>query len=152
MDSRTLRSAPASGQRAGYDGHKRKKGSKLHMAALGRGHGLSHLIALHVTPASTDDRTQVGKLAEAVQAATGNKPAAAAEKRGIKLDVGKRTDAKRGIVLLPRRWVVERSFAWVTRFRRLKDDEGYAGTLAGLHLVAFVCLMLKQIALLAVGS
>ncbi len=58
LDSRTLRSTPESGQRAGYDGHKRKKGSKLHMAV----DTLGHLIALHVTPASVDDRTQVGRL------------------------------------------------------------------------------------------
>ena len=59
-------------------------------------------------------------------------------------------EAKRGFVLLPRRWVVERSFAWATRFRRLvKDYERYASTLADLHLVAFVCLMLKQAARLA---
>jgi len=44
---------------------------------------------------------------------------------------------------LPRRWVVERSFAWTTRFRRLvRDDERLPGTLAGLHLVVFACLML----------
>ena len=53
--------------------------------------------------------------------------------------------AKRGFVLLPRRWVVERSFAWAARFRRLaKDYEVYAATLAGLHVVAFVCLMLAR--------
>ena len=163
LDSRTLRSTPESGQRAGYDGHKRKKGSKLHVAV----DTLGHLIALHVTPASVDDRTQVGRLAEAVQTATGDsvdlayvdqgytgdRPAAAAEKQGIKLEVVRLPDAKRGFVLLPRRWVVERSFAWATRFRRLdKDYEGYASTLAGLHLVAFVCLMLKNVALLAAGS
>ena len=163
LDSRTLRSTPESGQRAAYDGHKRKKGSKLHVAV----DTLGHLIALHVTPASVDDRTQVGRLAEAVQAATGDsvdlayvdqgysgdRPAAAAEKQGIKLEVVKLPEAKRGFVLLPRRWVVERSFAWATRFRRLvKDYEGYASTLAGFHLVAFVCLMVKQAALLAAGS
>ena len=162
LDSRTLRSTPESGQRAGYDGHKRKKGSKLHMAV----DTLGHLIALHVTPASVDDRTQVGRLAEAVQAATGDsvdlayvdqgytgdRPAAAAEKQGITLELVKLPEAKRGFVLLPRRWVVERSFAWATRFRRLvKDYKGYASTLAGLHLVAFVCLMLKNAALLAAG-
>ena len=139
LESHTLRSTPESGQRAGYDEHKRKKGSKLHMAV----DTLGHLIALHVTPASVDDRTQVGKLAEAVQAATGDsvdlayvdqgytgdKPAAAAEKQGIKLKVVKLPEAKRGFVLLPRRWVVERSFAWACRFRRLvKDHEGYPRT------------------------
>ena len=55
-------------------------------------------------------------------------------------------------MLLPRRWVVERSFAWATRFRRLvKDDERYAKTLAGLHVIAFACHMLKQATLLAAG-
>jgi transposase len=71
---------------------------------------------------------------------------------GIALEVIKLSEAKRGFVLLPRRWVVERSFAWVTRFRRLaKDYERYASTLADLHLVAFACIMLKQAAQLAAG-
>ncbi|MDP9357407.1 MAG: transposase, partial [Chloroflexota bacterium] len=48
--------------------------------------------------------------------------------------------------LLPRRWVVERSFAWATRFRRLaKDDEQLPDTVAGLHFVAFACLMLHRL-------
>jgi transposase len=163
LDSRTLRSSPESGERAGYDGAKRKKGSKLHMAV----DTLGHLLALHVTPADADDRAQVGRLARAVQAATGEsvevafvdqgytgeKPAAAAREHGIELEVVKLPEAKRGFVLLPRRWVVERSFAWATRFRRLvKDYERYASTLAGMHLIAFVCLMLRQAAQLAASS
>lgn len=56
--------------------------------------------------------------------------------------------AKQGVVLLPRRWVVERSFAWATRFRRLaKDDERLPATVAGLHFVAFACLMLHKLLL-----
>ncbi len=63
------------------------------------------------------------------------------------MEVFKLPDAKRGFVLLPRRWRWSGPLAWATRFRRLvKDYEGYASTLAGLHLVAFVCLMLKQAA------
>lgn len=163
LDSRTLRATPESGERAGYDGAKRKQGSKLHLAV----DTLGHLLALHVTPANADDRVQVERLAKAVQAATddsveiafvdqgytGEKPAAAARRHGIELEVVKLSEAKRGFVLLPRRWVVERSFAWATRFRRLvKDYERYASTLADLHIVAFVCLMLKKAALLAAGS
>jgi transposase len=162
LDSRTLRSSPESGGRGGYDGAKRKKGSKLHRAV----DTLGHLLALHATPADADDRAEVGRLAEAVQAATGGsvdlayvdpgysgeKPAEAAREQGIELEVVKLPEAKRGFVLLPRRWVVERSFAWATRFRRLvKDYERYASTLADLHLVAFLCLMLKKAALLAAG-
>lgn len=61
------------------------------------------------------------------------------------LAVVKLPQAKRGFVLLPRRWVVERSFAWVARFRRLaRDYERLPATVAGLHLVAFACLMLHQ--------
>lgn len=155
LDSRTLRSSPESGERAGYDGAKRKRGAKIHLAVDTPG----HVVALHVTPASTDDRAEVGRLAAEVQAETsdsvelafvdqgysGSKPATAASAHGIDLEVVKAPEAKRGFVLLPRRWVVERSFAWATRCRRLvKDYERYASTLAGLHMVAFVCLMLRQ--------
>ena len=163
LDSRTLRSTPESGERAGYDGAKRKRGSKLHMAV----DTLGHLLALHVTPASADDRAEVGHLAEAVQEATGDsvslayvdqgytgdRAAEAAQAHGIELEVVKLPEAKKGFVLLPRRWVVERSFAWATRFRRLaKDYERYADTLADMHRIAFVCLMLKQAAQLATAS
>ena len=69
------------------------------------------------------------------------------------MEVVKLPEAKKGFVLLPRRWVVERSFAWATLFRRLaKDYERYADTLADMHRIAFVCLMLKQAAQLATAS
>ncbi len=152
IDSRTLRSTPVSGERAGYDGGKRKKGSKIHIAV----NTLGHLLALHVTPGSVEDRGEVERLARTVQAVasdtvelgwvdqgyTGKRTANAAAKHGIALEVVKRSEAKRDFVLLPRRWVVERSCAWATGFRRLvKVYERYAETLAGLHIVAFACLM-----------
>ena len=62
LDSRTLRSSPESGERAGDDGAKRKKGSKVHLTV----DTLGHLLALHVTSADADDRVQVGRLAQAV--------------------------------------------------------------------------------------
>ncbi len=157
IDSRTLRSTPESGTRASYDGAKRKRGSKVHMAV----DTLGHLLALHVTPANQDDRKEVGRLADAIQEATGqsvelayvdqgytgDRAAAAAAEHGIALEVLKLPEAKRGFVLLPRRWVVERSFAWATRCRRLvKDYERYATTLAGRHVVAFACFMMKHAA------
>jgi transposase len=118
FDSRTLQSSPESGARAGYDGAKRRKGSKVHLAV----DTLGHLLALHVTPANEQDRAQVGELAAAVQEATGDHvelayvdagytgtaPAAAAAAEGIRVAVVKLPEAKRGFVLLPRRWVVER--------------------------------------------
>lgn len=155
LDSRTLQSTPESGHRGGYDGAKKKKGSKVHLAV----DTLGHLLALHVTPANEQDREQVGALAQEVQKVTcrnvqlayvdqgytGDQPEADAAEEGIDLNVVKLDKTKRGFVLLPRRWVVERSFAWATRFRRLaKDYERLPSTVAGLHFVAFVCLMVRN--------
>jgi transposase len=86
------------------------------------------------------------ELAYVDQGYTGERPAAAAAAHGVKLEVVKLPEAKRGFVLLPRRWVVERSFAWAARFRRLaRDYERLPTTLAGLHFVAFACLLLARI-------
>jgi transposase len=155
FDSRTLQSSPESGQRAAYDGHKRKRGSKTHMAV----DTLGHLLALYITPANEQDRAQVEALARKVQEATaqsvevafvdqgysGEQPAQDAQEHGLQLEVIKLPQAKKGFVLLPRRWVVERSFAWATRFRRLaRDYERLPEILAGLHFLAFAILMLKN--------
>ncbi|MGK4588645.1 transposase, partial [Xanthomonas hortorum pv. gardneri] len=72
---------------------------------------------------------------------------------GIELHVIKLQEAKKGFVLLPRRWVVERSFGWVNRFRRLaRDYERLPETLAGLHFVVFTILMLGNAAALFQSS
>jgi transposase len=157
FDSRTLQSTPESGARAGYDGAKRRKSNKVHLAV----DTLGHLLALHVTSADQQDRAQVAELAKRLQEETGEtvevafvdqgytgeNAADAAAEHGIKLEVVKLSTAKRGFALLPRRWVVERSFGWMARFRRLaRDYERLPETLAGLHYVAFVTLMLKNVA------
>ena len=67
IDSRTLRSTPESGALDAYDGAKRKKGSKLHLAV----DTLGHLLALHVTPANADDCAEVSRIAKDIQSATG---------------------------------------------------------------------------------
>jgi transposase len=156
LDGRTLQSTCESGSRAGYDGYKRKKGSKVHAAV----DTLGHLLAVHVTPANEQERAQVGALLAEVQQATGEKvtvafadqgytgeePAAQAAGLGIRLVVVKLAAARQGFVLLPKRWVVERSFAWAARFRRLaRDYERLPTTLAGLHWLAFLTLMLNSI-------
>jgi transposase len=155
FDGRTLQSTPESGGRAGYDGAKRKRGSKTHMAV----DTLGHLLALLVTPANEQERAQVEQLAQEVQAVTGesvelafvdqgytgDQPAEDAAQHGIQLEVIKLSETKKGFVLLPRRWVVESSFAWAARFRRLaRDYERLPETLAGLHFLAFAILMLKR--------
>lgn len=121
IDSRTLQSTPESGARAGYDGAKRRKGSKVHAAV----DTLGHLLALKVTSAAEQDRAQVGEVVVAAQASTvatleriyvdqgytGSAAADAAKAHGVELTVVKLPEAKRGFVLLPKRWIVERSFA-----------------------------------------
>jgi transposase len=73
-----------------------------------------------------------------------------AQAHGIALAIVGLPEAKRGFVLLPRRWVVERSFAWMARCRRLaRDYKRLSGVLAGLHTIAFVILMLRRAADLA---
>jgi transposase len=157
IDSRTLQSTPESGGRAGDDGAKRRKGSKLPMVV----DTLGELLAVRVTPANEQDRAQVGALLAQVQALTGEqvemafvdqgytgeRPAQAAAEVGVRLEVVKLPDVKRGFVLLPRRWVVERSFGWMARGRRLaRDYERLPETLAGFHFIAFACLMLHRAA------
>jgi len=107
FDSRTLQSTPESGARARYDGAKRRKGSKVHIAV----DTLGHLLALIVAPANEQDRVQVETLTEAVQEATGEtvevayvgqgyigkQPAEDAAKHGMELEVVKLAEAKRGL-------------------------------------------------------
>jgi len=156
LDGRTVQSTPESGARAGYDGYKRRKGSKTHLAV----DTLGHLLAAVVTAADEQERDRVGywagrvqqvtgesvELAYVDQGYTGDEPAAAAAAHGIRLEVVKLPEAKQGFVLLPRRWVVERSFGWLARFRRLaRDYERLAETVEGLTFVAFACLMLHRL-------
>ena len=120
---------------------------------------LGHLLAVQVTPANEQERAQVLELCEAVQAATGHTVELAwadqgytgdqtrqdAQAHGIELQVIKLAEAKKGLVLLPKRWVVQRSFAWATRFGRLaKDYERLPDVLRGLHFLVFAILMLPK--------
>lgn len=155
FDGRTVQSSVESGERAGYDGNKRRKGSKVHLAV----DTLGYLLSLVVTPANEQERAQVAELCQAVQEVTGQSVKVAfvdqgytgddakeaAKEEGIRLKVVKHKEAKKGFVLLPKRWVVERSIAWTARFRRLaRDYERLPETLAGLHFVVFAGLMLVK--------
>ena len=118
---------------------------------------LGHLLAVHVTPANEQERAQVFELCEAVQTATGHtvelawadqgytgeQPRRDAQAHGIELQVIKLAEAKKGFVLLPKRWVVERSFAWAAR-RLAKDYERLPDVLRGLHFLVFAILMLPK--------
>jgi transposase len=135
LDSRTLESTPESGARAGYDGAKRRKGSKVHIAV----DTLGHLLALKVTAEDQDDRAQVAALAEHAQEVsvgpvelayvdqgyTGQTAAEAAQQHGIRLEMVKHPMA---------------------RFRRLaRDYERLETTLKGFHYIAFATLMCARL-------
>jgi transposase len=121
---------------------------------------LGNLLALTVTPANENDRSQVEALAGRVQEVTGDKveiayvdqgytgdgPDDAASEHGIELIVVKHNEPKRGFLLLPRRWVVERTFGWLGRFRRLaRDYERLATTLKGWHWLASLVILLAKV-------
>jgi len=87
-----------------------------------------------------------GSWRKRVQEVTGEEPKAQAARAGVRRLVVKLEEARKGFVLLPRPWVVERAFAWAARFRRLaRDYERLPSNLAGLHWLAFLTLMLNSI-------
>jgi transposase len=114
-----------------------------------------------VTAANEQGRAQIAELAARAQVETGETvgvayvdqgytgkcAAESAEERGIKLEVVKLLLSKRGFALSPRQWVIDRSFGWAPRIRRLaRDYERSPETLAGLHYVVLDTLILKNVA------
>ena len=155
LDGQTLQSTPESGHRAGYDGAKKRKGSKAHIAV----DTLGQLLSVVSTPANEQERAQVGEVCRQVQEITGRTVTVGFVEQGytgeeaeyaaavydIDLQVIKKPEGQTGFVLLPKRWVVERSFAWLSRFRRLgRDYERLSSSLQQLHFVVFACLMLAR--------
>ena len=95
------------------------------------------------------------QLAWADQGYTGDAASKAAQANRIDLQIVKLPEAKKGFVLLPQRWVVERSLGWLARFRSLsRDYERLPEVLSGLHFLVFAVLMLPAAArvLAAAGS
>lgn len=147
LESRTLQSTPESGERAGYDGHKKKNGSKIHVAVdtLGNEQDRAQVEALAKRVQEVTGRTV--EVAFVDQGYTGESAAEAAQGEGIRLEVVKHTEAKKGFVLLPRRWVVERTLGWLGRFRRLARDYDRLGkVLVVWQWVAYLTLLLNKCA------
>ena len=72
---------------------------------------------------------------------------AVAKQPGLRIEIVKRSDDMKGFVVLPRRWVVERTFSWFGRNRRLtKDYENLAATLATFVLLAAIQLGIRRLA------
>lgn len=152
--STAARSRPSS-EEAAYDGAKRVQGRKLHLAV----DTLGHLLAAVVSPADVQERAVVAQLCAEMQAEvghtvpaafvdqgyTGAAPEADAAQRGVELRVVKHAGPRQGFVLRPRRWVVERTFAWMANFRRLdRDYERLAEMLRALHVSAHTMPLLAR--------
>jgi hypothetical protein len=93
LDGRTLQSTCESGPRAGYDGYKCKRGSKVHIAV----DTLGQLLAVHVTPANEQERAQVAELARQVQEVTGQTVKVAFADQGYTGEDARRPRAMRAL-------------------------------------------------------
>ena len=96
LDGRTLQSSVESGSRAGWDGHKRKCGSKVHLAV----DTLGYLLTLLVTPANEQERAQVAHLTEQIQQVTGESVQVAFVDQGYTGDEAAQAAAEQGIELV----------------------------------------------------
>lgn len=156
LDSHFIASTPESGHRAQYNGFKKIKGSKAHLAVDTQGYPL----ALVITPANVNDREPVAQLAQSIQQITGASVVTALADQGYTGPYAARDALQQGITLhivkpdpenpakfsAPKRWIIERCFAWLMRFRRLlRDFERLTEVLIGMHQIAFISLMLRRL-------
>jgi transposase len=141
----------------GYDAGKKVKGRKIH--ALVDTSGLPMRVVVH--SAAIQDRDGAALVFEKIRQrfnwlelvwADGGYNAhqvdeAAAKVPNFRVEIVKRTDDMKGFVVLPRRWVVERTFSWFGRNRRLnKDYETLADTLLTFITLAAIQLGVRRLA------
>ncbi len=154
IDSQSVQASELA-EESGPDFGKRTKGRKRHLMVDTEGFP----IAVTVTKASVNDkRAARGLLDGAVEAAPGLRLVWAdagyegeplrqyAAHRGVRLEVSVKGEVGRGFVVAAHRWVVERSFAWLMRCRRLgRDVERLSRTVEDLIYIAFTRLLLRRI-------
>lgn len=156
-DSQSVKTAGSGGE-AGFDGAKKLTGRKRHVAV----DTLGLLLAVVVTAASVDDAAAAPRVLGQLDAEHFPRLAviwadskyhnyalrrwAAAQAPPWRLEVVSRPAGAKGFVLLPRRWVVERTFAWLMRCRRLgRDHERRTDTSEAMVQLASIHLMLKRL-------
>lgn len=151
IDSQTIKTSAQAIDGVGYDGGKKVKGLKRHILV----DTLGLLLATHIHPADVQDRDGNGlvcaglsdhhPVVSTIFADGGYQGPRAAQATPVDLIVVARTEP--GFAVLPKRWIVERTFAWLTQNRRLaKDYEGYAATAHAFVQVAMIRLMLRRLA------
>jgi putative transposase len=159
LDSQSVKTTERGGPERGYDAGKKVKGRKRHL--LVDTIGLLLVVVVHAADIQDRDGARLvlekllrrftrlrliwadggyaGVLLDWVRRLRPRNP--------LRLEIVKRTDDMKGFVLLPRRWVVERTFAWLGFHRRLsKDYEALPETSQAMILVAMIRLMLVRLA------
>jgi len=157
IDSQSVKSVEESAHPSGYDAHKNVKGRKRHLLVDALGLPLS----VYVTSADAQDRVGAQCLLAGLKpllprlqkiwadgAYTGEKLASwCKEQGGWELEIVERSADTEGFAVLPHRWVVERTFGWLMRNRRLsKDYERKVQTSETYIKVAMIRLILKRLA------
>jgi len=157
MDAQSVKTVEESARISGYDGHKRVKGRKRHVLVDTLGLPLS----ISVTPADTHDKVGAVRLLAGLPplvprlakiwadgAYTSGELARWCRQYGCwELEIVGRDPEVQGFAVQPQRWVVERSFAWLVRNRRLRIDyERKLQTSETLIEVAFIRLLLRRLA------
>lgn len=154
IDSQTVRCTPQGGVR-GVDAGKKINGRKRHLVV----DTLGLLLTVWVSAASVQDRVAAPILLGALQRRvaplrhlwadsgySGDLVTWAKQALGWTVDIVRRTTGQRGFAVQPRRWVVERSLAWMTRCRRLtRDYEGQPETTEAWFYLASIRLMLRRL-------
>jgi putative transposase len=159
LDSQSVKSTEAGGPERGFDGGKRVRGRKRHI--LVDTLGLLLIVVVHA--ANQQDRLGARRVLEGIKEAFArlkliwvdsgyhSKPLrewlrGLRVERPVEMEMVKRTDEQKGFHVLPRRWVVERTFAWLGRHRRLsKDYEKLPVTSETLIRLAMIKLMLRRL-------
>jgi transposase len=156
IDSQSVKTTESGGPN-GYDAGKKVKGRKRHIVTDTSG----HLVGLQVHAADIQDRDGAVGVLRSIRslypwmrhifadgAYSGNKLNEALSKLGDwTIEIIKRSDAAKGFEVLPRRWVVERTFAWLNRCRRLaKDFEATITSAVAWILIAHVRRLTRWIA------
>jgi transposase len=153
IDSQSVK-APAAGARRGYDAGKKVVGRKRHIAVDTDG----RLLMVNLTPADISDSAGAQAILDGIRkrwpwvkhvfadgAYDRLKLMDKAAFLDFTIEIVRRCDSKPGFKVLPRRWVVERTFGWMTRWRRLvRDYEQRLDVSEAMILIAMASILLRR--------